>query len=120
MKRDILDYLGNKIGELELPDDTSEEIWTSKLSVFASAPVVVFPNITARQIRLQLLSIGVSLSQVDASLDSLEEPIKSFAKVEWEYANEFERSNPLTAQVASALGMNEEALNQFWLEAAAR
>lgn len=38
MKRDILDYQGNKIGELELPDDTSEEVWQKKLSFYTQTP----------------------------------------------------------------------------------
>lgn len=38
MIRDILDYLGNKIGELELPDGTSEEVWAAKLAVYAIPP----------------------------------------------------------------------------------
>lgn len=38
MKRDILDYLGNKIGELELPDGTAESVWATKLSAYATPP----------------------------------------------------------------------------------
>ncbi len=38
MTRDILDYEGNKIGELTLPDDTAEAVWTAKLSAYAKAP----------------------------------------------------------------------------------
>lgn len=38
MTRDILNHLGKKIGELELPDGTSEEVWTEKLSVYATPP----------------------------------------------------------------------------------
>ena len=45
MKRDILNYLGQKIGELELPDDTSEQVWTQKLAVYAKEPEVVTPSI---------------------------------------------------------------------------
>lgn len=120
-KRNILDYLGNVIGEMELPDNTPEEIWEAKLSIFANPPATQeFKPITARQIRLQLLSIGVSLAAVEASLDSLSEPTRSFAKVEWEYANEFERHNPLMAQVAAQLGLNSDSLDQFWLEAMQR
>ena len=37
-KRDILNYLGEKIGELELPEGTSEEVWAAKLAVYAVAP----------------------------------------------------------------------------------
>lgn len=40
MKRAILDYLGNDTGStLELPDDTTEEVWQSKLAKYAIAPV---------------------------------------------------------------------------------
>lgn len=38
MKRDILNHLGQKVGELELPDGTSEEEWTEKLSQYARVP----------------------------------------------------------------------------------
>lgn len=38
MVRDILDYLGQKIGELELPDDTPEEVWQNRLAPYAKAP----------------------------------------------------------------------------------
>lgn len=37
-KREILNYLGQVIGELELPADTSEEIWAEKLAKFALPP----------------------------------------------------------------------------------
>lgn len=37
-KRDILNYLGQKIGEMELPDGTSEDVWAKKLAPFAIAP----------------------------------------------------------------------------------
>lgn len=38
-KRDILNYLGEKIGELELPIGTSEEIWQAKLALYAIPPI---------------------------------------------------------------------------------
>lgn len=38
MIRDILNYLNQKIGELELPDDTSEQIWQEKLAPYKIAP----------------------------------------------------------------------------------
>lgn len=37
-KRDILDYQGNKIGELELPAGTSEEVWQDKLDKYKVPP----------------------------------------------------------------------------------
>lgn len=37
-KRDILNWQDEKIGELELPDGTSEEVWALKLSMFSQPP----------------------------------------------------------------------------------
>lgn len=81
-----------------------------------SLPASLVP-VTARQIRLQLTLIGVSLAQIDAALDQLPSPDKDLAKIEWEYANEFEYSNALVHQVAAVLGLNSESLTQFWKEA---
>jgi hypothetical protein len=36
--RDILDYQGNVTGQLELPDDTPDEIWSEQLATYAVAP----------------------------------------------------------------------------------
>ena len=38
--RNIVDYLGNVVGTLELPDGTSEDTWTNKLAPYAKAPSV--------------------------------------------------------------------------------
>jgi hypothetical protein len=38
MIRDVLDWQGNKIGELSLPDGTSEEVWAEKLAAYAKPP----------------------------------------------------------------------------------
>jgi hypothetical protein len=38
MKRDILNYLNEKIGEMELPDNTPEEIWEKLLSPYKVVP----------------------------------------------------------------------------------
>lgn len=37
--RNILDYLGNIIGELSLPEDTSEEQWALALMAYSQPPV---------------------------------------------------------------------------------
>lgn len=45
MIRDILDYQGYVIGQLELPDDTPEEVWTERLAAFSHVPVEIPPFI---------------------------------------------------------------------------
>lgn len=57
MKRDILDWQGQVIGELELPDETPEEFWQSVLAPYAIAPAdqleIAWKNL--RQKRLSLM-----------------------------------------------------------------
>ena len=43
-KRDILDWQDQKIGELELPSGTSEEIWQEKLAKYKVPPVEAIPE----------------------------------------------------------------------------
>lgn len=53
MKRDILNHLGAKIGEMELPDGTAEEVWEKKLAMYAMPPAssdVLMMNIQRRRV----------------------------------------------------------------------
>lgn len=50
-KRDILNYLGQKIGELELPNGTSEETWQAKLAMYAKAPPTQYEKDYERYIK---------------------------------------------------------------------
>lgn len=114
-KRNILNYLGEVVGELELPDGTSEEVWQKKLALYAAAPAVSPPpNVTPRQIRQALIISGVSIASIEAAIASLPEPHKSFAQIEWEYSTAFIRTNPLVAQIGAIVGFNEEQLDNLW------
>lgn len=114
--RNILDYQGNVVGQLQLPVNTPEEIWQKKLAVFAKAPdLVLLPDITPRQIRKALVMQGVSLDAVTASLNSLPEPEKSLAIIEWEYATIYERNHPLVAGVSQLLGFSSAQLDELWM-----
>lgn len=117
--RNILNYLGDVIGQLELPDGTSEEIWAEKLAVYAVAPATpIIADVTPRQIRQALILSGVSISQIDDALESLPEPTRSLAKTEWEYSTSFQRSRPLVSQVGALLGWSSTQLDDLWLYAA--
>lgn len=119
MKHDILNHLGLKIGELELPDGTSQEIIDQKLAKYAQAPEAPkISDVTPRQIRQALILSGVSIQQIEDALDSLPEPTKSLAKVEWEYSISFQRSHPLVNQVGSMLGWSSQQLDDLWKLAA--
>lgn len=74
--------------------------------------------LTARQLRLGLVSNGISLSQVEASIDAIEnQRDRDAARIEWEYASTFDRQHPLIEQVGGALGLTGEQIDAMWLEA---
>lgn len=112
--RDVLNKNGVKIGELTLADNTSEEVWQEKLSRYLEQSVPFFPNVTPRQIRQALVLSGISLTDIETALNSLPEPTKSLAIIEWEYSVAFIRTNPLVEQVGLMLGWTSEQLDDLW------
>lgn len=119
MKHDILNYLNEKIGEIELPDDTPEAVVLEKLARYAAPPPAeVIVDVSPRQIRQALILSGVPLATITDALATLPEPTKSLAQVEWEYATVFERSRPLVAEVGVLLGWSSDQLDAIWKFAA--
>lgn len=81
-------------------------------------PPVVFPHLSARQLRLGLIAAGVSLSAVDAAIASIpDDADREVAQVEWQYASQFERDHPLIEQVGAALGLEPWQIDAAWLGA---
>lgn len=73
-----------------------------------------FTPLSPRQIRLALILMGISLSDIDTNLDLLPEPTKSLAKVSWEYSLEFYRDDPLVDAVSGLLGWTSEQADYLW------
>ena len=118
--RNILDYQGNIIGTLDFLDGTSEEDIAKKLAKYAQPPVEEIQGVTPRQIREALILSGVSLSDIDSFIDTLPEPTKSIARVNWEYSTMFKRNNQLINTYAGSIGFNSTALDNLWKLAATR
>lgn len=77
-------------------------------------------SVTARQIRLWLVTHGVSLASVDAAIDSIPDAMtRDSVRVEWEYAPYVERSHALLIPLAAALGLTEGQVDAAFREAAA-
>lgn len=74
-------------------------------------------EVTMRQARLALLEAGL-LSSVQAAINSLPEPDKTKAQIEWDYSNALQRGNPFVATLGAALGLNEQALDNLFITAA--
>lgn len=90
--RNILDYQGNIIGELSLPDDASETDWQHALSTYAQPPISVATNIgnivlAARSFGTEIMAqfaaenvlMGLTDAQMDQCLTTLEPVLIAFA-----------------------------------------
>jgi hypothetical protein len=73
-----------------------------------------YDSITPRQIRQALLLSGIDLTMIDAALDSLPEPEKSFARISWDYAVAFDRDDPMVENVGLMLGWTTEQIDALW------
>lgn len=74
-------------------------------------------QVTMRQARLALASAGL-LSQVSVAIGSLEEPQRTAASIEWDYSQVVERDRELVALLGPMLGLDDEALDDLFREAA--
>lgn len=76
-------------------------------------------SVSARQIRLWLVSHGVSLAAVESAIDGIpDQQQRDMVRVEWEYAPYVERSHPMLVPLAAALGLSEAQVDQAFREAA--
>ena len=84
-----------------------DNLWNMELK--ARLPSVATP----RQLRLALLDAGL-LDSVQTAIETLEEPIKSKALIEWEYASQIEKSSPLIQKLYPQLGLTEDQLDDLF------
>lgn len=91
--------------------------WIVQLAPGAPAQVVP-ASVSMRQARLALLQAG-KLSSVDAAIASLDDPQKSEAQIEWQYAGTVERNSSLVATLGAALGFSAEDLDNLFITASA-
>lgn len=105
---------------IEAPEDiTKDWIWDGEnFNPPVAVPVSKVPSaVTMRQARLALLSIGL-LDDVETAINSLPSPQKEAARIEWEYSQEVQRHNGFVSVLAPSLGLNEESLDNLFIEAA--
>lgn len=78
----------------------------------------VLNDVTPRQMRQALVLSGVSLEMIENALNSLSEPTRSLARIEWEYSIAFQRNRPLVTQVGLMLGWTDTQIDALWRLAA--
>lgn len=73
--------------------------------------------VTMRQARLALLSIN-KLADVAPFINSLPEPIKSKASIEWEYSQEVQRLNGSVSVIGPGIGLTPDQIDDLFILAA--
>jgi hypothetical protein len=74
---------------------------------------VVPESISARQVRLWLIDNDISLTSVEAAIDTIvNEKLREKTRVEWEYAPYIERNHPLIESLGQYLGLSPEQIDQ--------
>lgn len=80
-------------------------------------PVIIIPQeITMRQARLALLDIGL-LANVQTAINTLPEPDKTKAQIEWEYSNALQRDNLFVTTLGTALGLSSDDIDNLFITA---
>lgn len=70
-------------------------------------------EVSMRQARLALIQEGL-MTSVNLAIEGMDEPNRTVVKTEWEYASVVERRSPWIAAMATALGMNDEQMDDLF------
>ncbi|MCA3431524.1 MAG: hypothetical protein INF71_18120 [Roseomonas sp.] len=112
MKRMEVNVTTGEVTEIDL---TPEEI------AALPPPAQPFvPAITARQLRLALLGLGLTGAQVEAKIATMPgtPAQREAAMIEWEYATTYQRDHSLVVMLGAALGLTEAQIDNAWQGAA--
>lgn len=110
------------------PENTTEDVgarvvnldkpYADIVRTWIPIPIAVPATISARQVRLWLLNNNISLNQVDAAINTInDELLREKTRVEWEYAPYIERNHPLINSLAQHLGLTSEQIDQGFIDA---
>lgn len=99
-----LDAAGVKYNRDEIPPDPDDK---SR-----------FPACTQRQIRLWLLSQGITDESVRSMIEATPDAaMREAALIEFDYATEYRRDHPLVSMFGVALGLTEEQIDNAFVAA---
>lgn len=106
---------------IEIPDNSTVVIGDmvdDYGNIIATQSTVQIPQvITMRQALLQLLTLGL-LDDVEVAIENISDAnMKRAVQIEWEYAKDVERNSPTIGMLAQAVGMDDEALDNLFIEA---
>ena len=82
-------------------------------------PEPVPATVTMRQARLALLDLEL-LSSIDEAINTMPEPDKTKAKIEWEYAAVVERNSDWVSDLGQQLGLSDAQIDDLFRLAATK
>ncbi|MCM5560325.1 hypothetical protein [Pleomorphomonas sp. JP5] len=92
-------------------------VWTAPdLPPTEPAP---FIPLSARQLRLGLLKIGIKPADVAAAIAALPDDQRDQAEIEWDYASEYRRDHSLIASFGQTFGLSADQIDAAWRDAMA-
>lgn len=80
-------------------------------------PSLVPQEVTMRQARRALLAAGL-LTAVETAINTLPEPTRSAALIDWNHSNTVHRTNGFVAQLTPLLGLTAAQLDALFIAAA--
>lgn len=81
-------------------------------------PPQVPQSVTRRQARQALLIAG-HLSSVQPAIDAIQDALqRGMVQIEWDDSQTFERQRPTLIALATAIGMDSEAIDNLFIQAA--
>ena len=74
------------------------------------------PNeISPMRLRLQLISMGISLDYIDSMVNGLPDGIRDIVLTQWKYASVFDRQDETLGQMGLMLGLTEEEIDNIFI-----
>lgn len=75
-------------------------------------------RVSPRQLRLALIEQGTMPDQITSAIEAIpDETMKQKALIEWEYATFYERNNPTVSAIGSMIGLDEDGIDNLFIEA---
>ena len=109
-----------KVLEVSADGAFERDMTPEEIAAIPQAASPVMPTITARQLRLALLGLGLTGAQVEAKIAVIPgiQTQREAAMIEWQYATTYERNHPLVVMLGAALDLTETQIDAAWMEAA--
>lgn len=111
-------FSGDEAVTVDFVGDPGERGYNATAPAVDPGPAALGP-LTARQLRLGLLQIGIKPADVAAAISALPEDQRDVAEIEWDYASEYRRDHPLIAALGSSFGLSVDQIDDAWRDAMA-